>query len=1029
MSKSSGWSHFNRGFKIALSTLLVITAPAVSHAQDGEGSWFEDMFSESPKPKPKAKKQDPKQKPAAKREEVATGSAQGTKRDDSAEAEAREAFEKLKRPKHKQEKPTTPEEERALEAKLNNSIKSYADKKSKATTAAEELASSKKDYLRKKDLSDAAISLAQNTAQAEKSAVKKLETARARLQNAIANEADLAKDKAQAAAALERATALRVDGEKAHVNVVAQKPAAPALPDVPAMPIEAKPIQNSVPGLGQALAPNAPKVELKPGTPPVVPNLTEEQKAQAAAEAAKKAEEQARIDAENKAAREAYDAAVKARQLVLEQRKALENAHKQDLARYEAAVKGSAGKVEHLKGEEAKALKASQKADQAHKTALQEIENGKKSVSDSEGALAKARELAAAALADSEHKTKSTQEADELLRRRTAASKAATTAKEEAYAGLNEVRDDVRAHNKQKALGVANRMVDLTLEIESARSEAHYKKKSLASAQADKAAADKDLAQKEKELGTANGRVANLGAQLTKTQADLGKRTAELKAAQEALAQAEGEYREAYERFKKLEAQAGKAQTQAENAVDARKALDAKIKAKGETIAALKKKLEALAKDIAKLEGDLAVAKTAKAELEAKIAAANTPAPVAPATGAPNAAKPNQAKPNAPAPAPVPAVPAPKPVDTSKLKAALAELDKKITTLEKTLDEKNKTKLVDTASAEREQASLAELVGGRAALVAAEQAAQDTAAREAKVAAEAKAVGAAKLAVQTKAKDVREKAKSSHSSTVNAEAGLQKDLKKAQQEQAASTEAVRKAQDRAKARNGDLDQATKRNASAQARLDAAHGAEKSYMDLVKREEGRYEIRPEDAEKHSKEMLLYYRSSVWPRSAANDYWTDLVVAEIRNNWDELNQARDIGKFCPGYRDASRQLQTVCWLRIIGGVVKFESNFKTNDTFFEKDFGYDSVGLFSLSRGECKQAPTDQLLGNPVLNLSCGVRIMARYIAKDDCIAGPEPKSCGASKYWAVLNLPYQAGGLDLGHQEYIIKISTKYKDFQ
>ncbi len=222
--------------------------------------------------------------------------------------------------------------------------------------------------------------------------------------------------------------------------------------------------------------------------------------------------------------------------------------------------------------------------------------------------------------------------------------------------------------------------------------------------------------------------------------------------------------------------------------------------------------------------------------------------------------------------------------------------------------------------------------------------------------------------------------------------------------------------------------ADKRHAKASEKLTAAKTQEENLMVTMKKSEGAYEIKPEGSVAHSDEMLTYYKASVWPRSKANDYWTDLVVADIKANWNQLNEAQDVNTFCPGYNKAPRRQQVICWLRLVGAVVQLESNFKVDDSMHEADLGYASVGLFSLSRRECPLAMTEQLLHNPVLNLSCGIGKMAGLISRHGYIAGKDGRR-GASGYWSTLRTPYESNDMKLGKQAKVLAITQKYTDFR
>ena len=67
-------------------------------------------------------------------------------------------------------------------------------------------------------------------------------------------------------------------------------------------------------------------------------------------------------------------------------------------------------------------------------------------------------------------------------------------------------------------------------------------------------------------------------------------------------------------------------------------------------------------------------------------------------------------------------------------------------------------------------------------------------------------------------------------------------------------------------------------------------------------------------------------------------------------------------------------------MIGGLVKFESNFKPDDSFRESNGNW-SVGLMALSPKECRSYETVDLLKQPLLNLSCGIGKFADLVVRE------------------------------------------------
>jgi hypothetical protein len=167
----------------------------------------------------------------------------------------------------------------------------------------------------------------------------------------------------------------------------------------------------------------------------------------------------------------------------------------------------------------------------------------------------------------------------------------------------------------------------------------------------------------------------------------------------------------------------------------------------------------------------------------------------------------------------------------------------------------------------------------------------------------------------------------------------------------------------------------------------------------------------------------------PRSLA---WTRTVVEIVRARLREFEQARDVNEFCPGYADATLAQREVCWLRLVGGVVEFESSFRPDEPPFNEGHGVYSVGLLALSTGECPNAPTQKALMDPVQNLICGVNKMAFLIRRGHAI--DNPAHSGASAYWSTLRPPHKVWDpqrqrwLNLGKKDQIIARTRSYRKF-
>lgn len=165
-------------------------------------------------------------------------------------------------------------------------------------------------------------------------------------------------------------------------------------------------------------------------------------------------------------------------------------------------------------------------------------------------------------------------------------------------------------------------------------------------------------------------------------------------------------------------------------------------------------------------------------------------------------------------------------------------------------------------------------------------------------------------------------------------------------------------------------------------------------------------------------------SLWENSCAKSNAFDPAIQEaIRPHVEQLEKAADKEFFCPGYAQANDRQRESCWVSLVKAVATFESGLNPRLTFKEPD-GNTSVGLLMLSPGECSNASSVAALKNADSNLNCGVKKMARLVAKDGYISGPK-SSRGAARYWSVLRDSYTYGNYKLGKKKPIARITHQY----
>lgn len=143
------------------------------------------------------------------------------------------------------------------------------------------------------------------------------------------------------------------------------------------------------------------------------------------------------------------------------------------------------------------------------------------------------------------------------------------------------------------------------------------------------------------------------------------------------------------------------------------------------------------------------------------------------------------------------------------------------------------------------------------------------------------------------------------------------------------------------------------------------------------------------------------------------WTSYVDRQLDVLGQDLLDVipADRATFCPKYSSLSYAQRKQYWTFLISSMVRFESNFNTN-TKYTEDFN-DSNGNKVISRGLLQISiesansygcgfKNAQELHDPHKNLSCGIRILNRWVARDGRIAGKvSGKWRGGARYWAVM----------------------------
>ncbi|MVM39353.1 transglycosylase SLT domain-containing protein [Spirosoma sp. HMF3257] len=151
---------------------------------------------------------------------------------------------------------------------------------------------------------------------------------------------------------------------------------------------------------------------------------------------------------------------------------------------------------------------------------------------------------------------------------------------------------------------------------------------------------------------------------------------------------------------------------------------------------------------------------------------------------------------------------------------------------------------------------------------------------------------------------------------------------------------------------------------------------------------------------------------WDVVASRKNWSAELLQAIKTNKAVLDAGK-MENFITGYQELSADLQIKCWAELIVAMAKFESDWNPHSIYHElPPLGVDSVGLLQLSYEDQNLYALEPLnreqrnLEDPLVNLRCGVKILAHLVAKDSVIADTiivdnHRKYKGAARYWSVL----------------------------
>ncbi|KKL01402.1 transglycosylase [Rheinheimera mesophila] len=162
--------------------------------------------------------------------------------------------------------------------------------------------------------------------------------------------------------------------------------------------------------------------------------------------------------------------------------------------------------------------------------------------------------------------------------------------------------------------------------------------------------------------------------------------------------------------------------------------------------------------------------------------------------------------------------------------------------------------------------------------------------------------------------------------------------------------------------------------------------------------------------HSKNMDY----AAWSEHNRDGSWTRITEQAVAQSPLVSLVPADVQNFCPRYASLARQQRSQFWVALFSAMAKPESNFQPQ-SFYQEKFK-DGKGRRVISRGllqishESANQPRygcdikhPHSLHDPRVNLSCGVKIMSKWVKTDGVISQPRwsnaPK--GGARYWSTL----------------------------
>ncbi|MCP1166967.1 transglycosylase SLT domain-containing protein [Limimaricola sp. ASW11-118] len=145
---------------------------------------------------------------------------------------------------------------------------------------------------------------------------------------------------------------------------------------------------------------------------------------------------------------------------------------------------------------------------------------------------------------------------------------------------------------------------------------------------------------------------------------------------------------------------------------------------------------------------------------------------------------------------------------------------------------------------------------------------------------------------------------------------------------------------------------------------------------------------------------------WDGQPGTGIWTRGLMAALRGPAAGLAEVvpDDIATWCPAYAENPARLRRAFWVGVMSALSRFESRHRA-----------DAVGggglyhgllqiLPGTARGYGCVARNGAMLRDPLRNLSCAARIMARTVSRDRAVALKDGRRAGIGADWGPISKP-------------------------